>query len=236
MQGFRELIQLHLANEADRKAARRQEELRKEIAALAESVERSRSLLELAESDLKQIQQERKNAEFEVQKLEDQRAKYRSQLMTAKTNEIYRTLISEIETAGRTISEKETIVLQAMESAERATATVAEAKKDLAKAESLRAAEERKLLADVEALESERAAAKSRAAELAPQVERSLLAHYKRVADARDGRGMALALDYTCTECHMTIRPQEWVELIDPDRPASCQGCRRILYRAESAS
>jgi hypothetical protein len=26
------------------------------------------------------------------------------------------------------------------------------------------------------------------------------------------------------------------VELIDPERPALCQGCKRILYRAEAVS
>lgn len=236
MQGFRELIQLHLANEAERKAAKRQEQLKKEIADLEESVARSRALLELAESDVKRIHLERKTAELDVQKLDDQRSKYRSQLMTAKTNDIYRTLISEIETTARLISEKETIVLQLMESGETASAAAAEAKRDLAKAENMRGVEERKLLADIESMEHERAHAKARAAELTPQVERTLLEHYKRVATARDGQGMALAADYTCTACHMTIRPQEWVELIDPERAPTCQGCRRILYRAETAA
>ena len=236
MQGFRELIQLHLANEADRKAAKRQEELRAEIASLEDAVARARSRLELAESDVKRLHVDRKSAELDVQKLEDQRSKYRSQLMTAKTNEIYRTLISEIETTARQISEKETIVLQLMDSGEVAAAAVAEAKKDLAKAENVRGVEQRKLEADVEALEKERVEAQARAAEVAPNVERTLLTQYRRIADGRQGRGMALAVEYICTECHMTVRPQEWVELIEPQRVPLCQGCKRILYRAESIS
>jgi predicted nucleic acid-binding Zn-ribbon protein len=236
MQGFRELVQLHLANEADRKAAKRQEELRKEIAELEEGVTRARGLLELAESDVKRLHLERKAAELDVQKLEDQRAKYRAQLMTAKTNEIYRTLISEIETTARMISEKETLVLQIMEAAEAAAAAAAEAKKDLAKAETMRGVEERKLQADVESLQAERVQAQARSAEITPKIERALLLQYKRISEGRDGRGMALGVDYTCTECHMTIPPQEWVELIDPQKPALCQGCKRILYRAESAT
>ena len=236
MQGFRELVHLHLANEADRKAAKRQDLLRKEISDLEEAVARARSRFELAESDVKRLHAERKAAELDVQKLDDQRSKYRSQLLIAKTNEIYRTLISEIETTARGISEKETIVLQLMETIETAAAAVAETKMDLARAENMRGLEERKLLADVEALEQERAQAKARAAELIPRVERTLLATYNRISAGREGRGMTLAIDYICAECHMTIRPQEWVELIDPDRVALCQGCKRILYRAEAAS
>ena len=257
MQGFRELIQLHLANEADRKAAKRQEELRAEIAALEDAVARARSRLELAESDVKRIHVDRKTAELDVQKLEDQRSKYRSQLMTAKTNEIYRTLISEIETTARHISEKETIVLQLMESMETASAAVAETKMDVARAENQRGMEQRKLEADVEALEQERVQARARVAELTPQVERSLLATYNRISAGREGRGMALAasrlvvetydkpgrgrkdeptISYTCAECHMTVRPQEWVELMNPETLMICQGCKRILYRAEMAA
>jgi predicted nucleic acid-binding Zn-ribbon protein len=260
MQGFRELVQLHLANEADRKAARKQEELRKEIASLEEGVARARQRLELADGDVKRNVLDRKAAELEVQKLEDQRSKYRSQLMTAKTNEVYRTLISEIETTAKHISEKETVVLQLMEGAEALNAVVAESKRDLAKAETARATEEKKLQADVASLQDERDQAQARAAELAPAVPQQLFAQYKRIAEAREGRGMALAerrmiiethetprsrgsgrkdepvLAYMCTECHMTVRPQEWVEILDPDKVMTCAGCRRILYRAETVA
>lgn len=237
MQGFRELVQLHLANEIARKAAKRQDDLRKQIAALEEDVAGAKVRLEMAESEVKRVQAERKHAELDVQKLEDQRTKYRSQLMSAKTNEIYKTLISEIETAGRSISERETVVLQMMDAGETAAAALAEAKQDLAKAESLRAAEERKLRADIEALEQERAAAKERATSLEPTIPRALLTQYTRICESRgEGRGMAQALGYKCTECHMTVRPQEWVEMLDPaERPATCSGCKRILYREENA-
>lgn len=234
MKGFRELVQLHLANEADRLAAKKQDELNRRITALEEDVAGAKVRLEMAEADVKRLHLERKTAELDVQKLEDQRTKYRAQLMTAKTNEIYRTLISEIETTARQISERETKVIEVMEQADGIAAAAAEAKRDLAKAESLRAAEEAKLRADIAALQAERDAARAKAAELEPQIERALLAQYKRIAAGRDGRGMALALGYECTACHISIRPQDWVDMLEPEKPSICEGCRRILYRADA--
>ena len=42
--------------------------------------------------------------------------------------------------------------------------------------------------------------------------------------------------EHTIVGAGHLFRPQEWVELMNPERVALCQGCKRILYRIESAS
>ncbi len=234
MQGFRELVQLHLAHAAERGAAKHQDQLRERIAELEQAVDAARSRLELADGDARRLQSDRKAAEHEVQKLEDQRAKYRSQLMSAKTNEIYKTLISEIETTGKMISERETSVLVLLEQADDIATRLAEAKAALASAQAARDAETKRLQGEIAALDDERAAARQRAEALLPGVPSALRTHYDRLYNGRDGRALAEAVGSSCTECHIQIRPQDWVDLLAPEKAISCSGCYRILYRKET--
>jgi predicted nucleic acid-binding Zn-ribbon protein len=233
MQGFRELIQLHLAHEIERTAIKRQEALRQRIAAMEADLGAARQALEAADGNVKRLHLERRSAEMDVQKLEDLRKKYREQLMSAKTNEIYKTLIHEIETAGHAISVRETAVLEVLEAADLAATAVSEAKKAVAAAEGRVADEERKLLADVEALEVDCREARRRAAALEPDIPVAMLSHYHRIRESRDGRGMALATGHECGECRVAVLPQAWVNLIVKEEPFQCAGCKRLLYRQE---
>lgn len=234
MHGFRELIQLHLAHAVEREAAAKQAELKKAIAALEADLASAKATLEAAEADIKRMHLERKSAELDVQKLEDTRKKYREQLMSAKTNEIYKTLLHEIETTSAAISVRETVVLEVMEASEAGQVKVAEAKKVLAEAEGRRKGQEQRLLVDVATLEEERVAAAAHAERLMPEVPVGLLTHYMRIREKRDGRGMAVVEEHACTACRVGIRPQALVDMVTKDEMFQCVGCQRILYRKEN--
>lgn len=234
MQGFRELIQLHLAHEAERSAGAKQADLRARIEALEQDLASAKGALEAAEAEVKRLHLERKTAELDVSKLEDTRKKYREQLMSAKTNEIYKTLLHEIETTTAAISLRETVVLEVMEASEGAQARVAEAKAALAAAEARRKEQESRLLADIATHEDERVAAIARAESAKPAVPDSLLSLYLRIRQGRDGRGMALAEDHQCVACRVGVRPQAWVDMVTRDETFQCIGCQRILYRKEN--
>jgi predicted nucleic acid-binding Zn-ribbon protein len=234
MEGFRELIRLHLADQAARDAQKRQEALRVQVASLEGAVAGAREALAAAEERVKALQLQRRAGEIEIEKIEDTRRKYRAQLMSAKTNDIYKTLLSEIETAGQAISARETGVLELMDGIESAGAEVGKAQAALAAAEKVLEAEASKVRADIASLEEERAAAAAQAEGIATSVPPNLLSQYRRIAEARDGRGMALARGFECSACHVAIRPQAWVDLLAKEEPMICGGCRRFLYREES--
>ena len=234
MQGFRELIQLHLAHEVERTAAAKQAEIRQRVADLEANMASAKAGLDVAEAEVKRLHLERKTAELDVQKIEDTRKKYREQLMSAKTNDIYKTLLHEIETSGAAISLRETVVLEAMEASEGAQAKVAEAKKVLAEAETIRKGHEQNLLADIAALEEERVAAVAHAEQLKAQVPVGLLSHYERIREGRGGRGMAMVTDHACSACHVGVTPQACVDMVTKDQMFQCIGCQRIHYRKEN--
>lgn len=234
MQGFRELIELHLAHQAEREASLSQDRLRARIAELESGVTTARTALDAAEAQVKALQGQRRAAELDVEKIEQTRVKYRAQLMSAKTNDVYKTLLHEIETTGQAISERETVVIEAMELTDDANAAVEAARRQLAEAQRVRAAEEKTLEADIASLDEERKAAHVKAEPLALKVPHAMLSQYLRVAEARDGRGMALAKDHECSACHLAVRPQAWVELVTVQTPYVCAGCKRFLYREEN--
>ena len=235
MEGFRELIELHLAEQEEREARKRQERLRAQIAELDERLADARAKLAAAQERLNAIVAERRRLEAEVEDLDGKRKKYRNQLMEAKTNEVYRTFLSEIETAGRLISEKETLILERMERIDAAEQAVAEAKAELDEAEGLNRGEARLLQGEVDTLDDLRAAARQSAEERRKRVPGRLLPTYDRIFKARDSKALSLCVDLTCSECHVAIRPQVWVEILRQEKIHQCGGCGRILFREESA-
>jgi predicted nucleic acid-binding Zn-ribbon protein len=234
MQGFRELIRFHLARMAEREAGRRQDELREEIERMDERLAGDREKLAEAQAVLEDLRKKRRVIEGEVELLERAREKYRAQLMEAKTNEVYRTLLHEIETTGARISEKETAILELMESGERAEASVQAAQAALAESEQVGREDVKRMQEDVARLEGERAAASADVARWHEAVPAALLGRYERISASREGRGMARADAQQCTECHVGIRAQVWVELVTRQELFHCPGCGRILYRAEN--
>jgi predicted nucleic acid-binding Zn-ribbon protein len=234
MQGFRELIQLHLAEQAERETSRKQDALRSSIEQMQRDIETARAQQQAAEEHVKHLHLERKKVELDVQQHEGTRKKYREQLMSAKTNEIYKTLLHEIEHEAGLISALETRVLEMMEEADGASVEIETAKKAVAAAEARRGAEERTLLADITALEEERSACRTRAKELEPLVDTWMLTQYRRIAEQRDGRGLALVRDFQCTECRVAVRPQAWVDMAIRQEPSTCAGCKRLLYREDN--
>ena len=234
MEGFRELIELHLAEQEERNARKQQERLRAQIAELDEKLGEARAKLAAAEERRDTQVAERRRIEQEVADLDASRTKYRTQLMEAKTNEVYRTLLSEIENAGKMISEKETQILERMELIDVTEEAVAAARAELEAAESENSGEAAKMQADVGTLEEERIAAREKADALREKVPKRLLPTYDRIYKGRDSKALALCVDHTCTECQMAVRPQVWVEILREDKIHNCGGCGRILYREES--
>jgi predicted nucleic acid-binding Zn-ribbon protein len=146
-----------------------------------------------------------------------------------KTNKEYTAMLHEIEGVEKDIRGKEDVVLQEMEAAESLQGTVKREEQEFKRIEekhrSVAAtldAEQREISTQVDHLRAERdtvvAALTSEAREL-----------YERVAKKR-GTGVAEARDGMCQQCHLTLRPQLYVDLKKQDQVIQCPGCQRILF------
>jgi predicted nucleic acid-binding Zn-ribbon protein len=149
--------------------------------------------------------------------------------MDVKTNKEYTAMLHEIEAVERDIRGREDLILVEMEKAETSAA-------DLKREDALFKAADARAKTALRALDDEAAALKREVERLAgerDQVASTLpedaLSLFQRVAKRR-GSGLSEARDELCSECHLKLRPQMYVELRRNEQIVQCPNCSRILY------
>jgi predicted nucleic acid-binding Zn-ribbon protein len=192
-------------------------------------VARDRGRLEAARAALETSQKTRKHKEAEVQDLEAKCSRYKGQLMDVKTNKEYTAMLHEIETVEGEIRSREDQILEEMERAESLTGEVAREEAAFRGVEEDARREAAALDVREAELTEQRKAMVGEREKVAATIAEEPLRIYQRVANLR-GTGVAEARDGMCQACHVTMRPQVWVELRQTDQMFRCDACNRILY------
>jgi uncharacterized protein len=224
------LIRLQQAESQLKRAESGRSDIPRRRAEAAAALEQEKARLTAAREAVETCLKARRKYEGELQDLEVKRSKYKGQLMDVKTNKEYTAMLHEIEGVEREIRAREDLVLAEMEKAETLTAEVKheeqvwKAADEDAKARGREMdEEERRLQSESGRLVAERDAI---AAEIAP----NLLDLFNRVARVR-GTGVSEASkDAMCSQCHVKLRPQMFVDLKRTDEIFQCPQCNRILY------
>jgi predicted nucleic acid-binding Zn-ribbon protein len=214
--------QLRRAEGALAELPRRRQEME---AALAEE----RGKLDAFRESLDAAQKARRRLEGELQDLETKRSRYKGQLMDVKTNKEYTAMLHEIESVEREVRGREDLILAEMEKAETLTADVKREEQVFKGAEEQARSQGRQLDEEGRALQEQAARLAADRDRVAASLPEDLLALFQRVARRR-GTGVAEARDENCTECHVRLRPQMYVELKRNDQIMQCPACSRILY------
>jgi len=212
-------------------------ELRREIATLPKHIaEIEKKLvsherkLEADRAALSANQKERKKCEGDIQSVEQKISKLKDQTLQAKTNEQYRAFQNEIEFCQKEIRKSEDRILELMAESEpldknvKTAETALKAEKQQVEGEKQQARERTAI--DQRALDE---LLKERAG-IVSQLNASLLRQYERIAKTRNGVALAEAVDERCTACHMTMRPQYFLDLKRGESIMQCENCQRILY------
>ncbi|MEM7248475.1 MAG: C4-type zinc ribbon domain-containing protein [Acidobacteriota bacterium] len=234
MKGFRELLKLHLAEQDAWTARKSQERLGRRISELDERIGGAQAKVDQSKAKSEEIATARRALEGDAADLEETRKKYHTQLMEAKTNEVYRTLLAEIEAAAERISEKESAILELMEKDEGIQATLTEAQTELTTAQAETNEELADLRGQVDELEVVRLAAQEKVDVAREDVPANFLRGYDRISASRDGKALAEVEASNCLACRVSVRPQVWVDLLKMQQLHYCPGCGRMLYRREN--
>lgn len=201
----------------------------KTIAKIEAQLTSARKRVEDAQAAIKAGDAEKRRHEQEIQSLNDQIIKFRSQSSSVKTNEQYKALLSEISHAEGEIASHEEKILEGMLAADALAVRLREAEAAL-KTES--AAIERKKAEALRESETDKAAlatAQARGRQLRAGVDENLLATYDRIRKSR-GHAMAEVRDERCTACQVLLRPQVYSNLRAGGGIIQCDSCARILY------
>jgi predicted nucleic acid-binding Zn-ribbon protein len=227
-----DLEQLVELESVDREIARLKallDAIPKTLAKIDAQLANARKRVEDARAALKAGESEKRRHEQEIQSLNDQIIKFRSQSSSVKTNEQYRALLSEISHAEGEIATHEEKIIESMLNSDALAARIAEAeaalKSESAEIERQKAEALRESDADKAALE----AARARSRELRDGVDENLLSTYDRIHRSR-GKPVAEVREHRCTACQVLLRPQVYSNLRAGGEIIQCDSCSRILY------
>ena len=186
--------------------------------------------LEADRAALAANQSERKKCELDTKTQEQKISKLKDQMLSAKTNEVYRAFQNEIEFCEKEIRKAEDRILELMGEAEPLDKNVAAAEVAL-KAEKAHVEAEKATARERTAIDQKAATElKTQRAETVKDVTPAVYKRYTQIAKMRRGIGISEAIDGRCSMCHMVMRLQYFQDLKKGDQVLSCEACGRILY------
>ncbi|MCB9853952.1 MAG: hypothetical protein H6819_12700 [Phycisphaerales bacterium] len=228
-----QIAELQRRIDRKRDACKRQE---KQIAGIDRQIETIRRELHVQQKDSDRLN-------LDLRAHEEQVAKLRDALNTAKNQKEYSAVLTQLNTFKADNSKSEERILELM-------SAIDEFKKNIAALEAQRAKEHEKL-AELEAaaqaaedkasdrLTKLRAERQEAATGIAPET----LDMFNRVAAKNDGEAMAVIMrthprrqEYACEGCNMSITIEQVNNVLSRDEAVLCNVCGRILYAEASAT
>jgi predicted nucleic acid-binding Zn-ribbon protein len=156
--------------------------------------------------------------------------------MQVKTNEEYKAMQKQVESAKVEVSDKEDKILVKMEEAEQLQEELKHRKKELEEGNVRVKKMEDELEAEATRLRQELQGKNSRREQILDSLPKDLITQYDEISRVRGGIAIAQAKDEHCEVCHVRLRPQVYSDLRMGNKILRCENCSRILYYLEPAS
>lgn len=180
---------------------------------------------------------DRKKYELDVEQWKERVRKYKDQTAQVKTNEAYKALQHEVQTAEGEIAKAEDRLLEQMVAAEEYDRRVKSSEKLLKEVEEVARSARTKIESDKAATDKELGELMTERARVVAGIPENLLDHYERIARKHNGVALAEVRDEKCSACGMRVRPHVFQEMRrDSDEMFHCETCTRILYYVEPES
>jgi predicted nucleic acid-binding Zn-ribbon protein len=186
-------------------------------------------------SQSKDLVNQRRHFEGEVEVLQTKLSRLKDQLMTVKTNKEYTAMLHEIQAAEGQIRSEEDKILDIMEKTEDMDQVLKKAEQEMLKKSAETQEEIRKTTESAPQMENELTRLQEEKNRVEKTIGEELLARYRRIAKACKGVALAEAKEELCSACHVRIRPQMYAELLKTDNIYACDSCSRILFHRDNA-
>jgi hypothetical protein len=229
------LVRLQKLDDEIRALGSRLTAIPKEIEALQKEIAAERRNLEEAQKALAEAQKAQRSHESELAAAEEKIRKYKDQLMSVKTNDEYRAMQHQIETAAKEVSDVEDKILRDYDAVKELEERKRQRQVELEKGQKEISAMEAELDAERARLEEELLLRRQSRDEVLQAIPGELFDDYDRIARTRGGVAMAEAIDERCQVCMVRLRPQVYQEVRLGEKILHCESCRRILYFQEKA-
>ena len=217
-------------------------ELDRGNAAIPQQIESGKSDLKEKQEELKQaegvlaeLQKKRKDLEMEVATENDHIAKTKSKLPAVKTNKEYTAILTEVDAVKEKISVLEDKELELMEKLEEKEKRIPAFKAQCKEEEENFNAYKAKKEAEAKRTEEELEVLRARRHAAAGGIEEKLLGQYNKVFKARDSLAVVTIKENICQGCHSQILPQQVIDVKMGETINQCEQCSRILYWEETS-
>ncbi|MDR1942954.1 MAG: C4-type zinc ribbon domain-containing protein [Endomicrobium sp.] len=157
--------------------------------------------------------------------------KHSMELNTVKSNDTYKALLLEIEKAKADKNILEDELLALMEKVDEESAKIKTAENEFQKFEENIKKEIADIKNNANKLKEEAIALENKREEHKLKVSKSVLSHYERLKEGRDGRGMAIVDGESCGGCGMVLRTQLINQALKGQELVFCDNCSRILFK-----
>lgn len=211
---------------------RKKETILKRIENKEAQIEDAKALLEKRLEEAKNFQKKIDSKYLDLQCIEDQIKKFRSQLLQIKNNKEYSALLSEIggKEADKSLLEDE--ILNMMSELEGMNAAEKELKQGIERLERELAELKLEVEGELAAIDRDIKDTQAQWKEIAQQVDEKSFAQYRRLIE-KDGLAVVEVSGEACGGCFMHITPQTLNQLLSRQELIFCQNCGKILYLQE---
>jgi hypothetical protein len=202
-------------------------EVDREFREKVEAVEKLRARLAEAEK-------EARKAEAELSDSKEKQKKYQAQLRSVQSSREYSAALNEIDGVERVIRASEEKLLSLEEEIETARADLATREQNLPVETEQHEEKLKDWRAAQRAINDEVAAAEAEIARLESEIAPRDRSEFHRLLDKKRGlavsRVIQIASSYSCSACHVKIRPAALQLLKAGNEIVYCDTCKRILY------
>ena len=211
-------------------------EIAEERGGLPEQVEALTAQIAQYETFIVQKDQEREQAErvtgesgHKLAVAREKLAKYQEQLYAVTTTREYDAITTEQDSAKREIAEYEQLISTNTNRAVELAQLVETRQAELEQLRKDKVSREQELERKLRETEGAEADLTQRRATWAKDLNPRLLAHYERIRDAKDGRGIAVLVGEACGGCYALIPPQTQVVIRQSRDIYACEACGRFI-------
>lgn len=206
-------------------------------------IDKQQRALDAKKQEIKLTRLQCDRLELDLKTRDQEIAKYRAALNTAKTNKEYATLLTQLNTTKADNSKIETQVLELMKGIEAEEIEceaiqhrIDEQKRKLVEIQKQSEATAIELQAEVDRIQDEWN-------DVSKSIPQEILRVYKRVAENYDGQAVAEIEEpeskparYSCGGCYMGITAESVNQLLTRDEIIRCPNCTRILVLGRTLS
>jgi hypothetical protein len=196
---------------------------------LEEGLESLKQRVQEARDRSVEFAKKRKELEVELESMNDEKNKFKTQLFQVKSNREYEALQHEIAGLEEKGSGIEDQILGILDQAEEAAAVIKQEEARLEEESARARAEQAKLDENLKKLRSDIAIKEDERTRLLVDADKALIKRYERIRESKGGVAVTSVENGACGGCFRRIPPQEMQNLKRDERIITCEGCGRII-------